>query len=98
VAIQRGASGFLYGLGNAGIPSANILVPLKLNVAAQKPAGGFQHLNGDALNGAGLPKSISVCPIDEPSFQYYSHFIMKVKGAKLSQRRMALIHVSGERD
>jgi hypothetical protein len=48
--IKHGASGFLYGLGNAGIPSANVLAPLKPRVAAQKPEGGLQHPNGDALN------------------------------------------------
>ena len=49
-AVRHGASGFLYGLGNAGIPSANVLAPLKPQVAAQKPEGGLQHPNGDALD------------------------------------------------
>ena len=49
-ALKYGASGFLYGLGNADIPSANLLAPLKPQVAAQKPEGGLQHPNGDALN------------------------------------------------
>src|SRR5918996_4058306 len=48
--IKYGASGFLYGLGNDGIPSVNMLAPLKPQVAAQKPEGGPQHPNGDALN------------------------------------------------
>ena len=49
-ALKHGASGFLYGLGNDGIPSINMLAPLKPQVAAQKPEGGLQHPNGDALN------------------------------------------------
>jgi hypothetical protein len=49
-ALKYGASGFLYGLGNAGIPSVGMLAPLKPQVAAQKPEGGLQHPNGDALN------------------------------------------------
>jgi hypothetical protein len=40
----------LYGLGKAEIPSVNTLAPLKPQVAAQKPEGGLQHPNGDALN------------------------------------------------
>ena len=48
--LKYGASGFLYGLGNKGIPSVNMLAPLKPQVAAQKPEGGLQHPNGDALN------------------------------------------------
>ncbi len=48
--LKYGASGFLYGLGNDGIPSANVLAPLRPQVAAQKPEGGLQHPNGDALN------------------------------------------------
>jgi hypothetical protein len=49
-ALKYGASGFLYGLGNDGIPSVNMLAPIKPQVAAQKPEGGPQHPNGDALN------------------------------------------------
>jgi hypothetical protein len=49
-ALKYGASGFLYGLGNDGIPSVNMLAPLNPRVAAQKPEGGLQHPNGDALN------------------------------------------------
>ena len=48
--LKHGASGFLYGLGNDGIPSENTLAPLKPQVVAQKPEGGLQHPNGDALN------------------------------------------------
>jgi hypothetical protein len=48
--IKHGATGFLYGLGKAEIPSINMLTPLKPQVAAQKPEGGLQHPNGDALN------------------------------------------------
>jgi hypothetical protein len=56
-AIKHGASGFLYGLGNDGIPSINMLTPLKPQVAAQKPEGGLQHPNGDALNVADTYKA-----------------------------------------
>ena len=48
-ALKYGASGFLYGLGSAGIPTVNVLAPLKTQVAAQKPEGGLQHPNGDAF-------------------------------------------------
>jgi hypothetical protein len=48
--VKHGACGFLYGLGKAEIPSVNTLAPLKPQVAAQKPEGGLQHPNGDALN------------------------------------------------
>lgn len=48
--IKHGAAGFLYGLGKDEIPSGNMLAPLKPQVAAQKPEGGLQHPNGDALN------------------------------------------------
>ncbi|MFZ6030595.1 MAG: dockerin [Chloroflexota bacterium] len=48
--IRHGASGFLYGLGKEEVPSANVLAPLNPQVAAQKPEGGQQHPNGDALN------------------------------------------------
>jgi hypothetical protein len=56
-ALKYGASGFLYGLGNAGIPSVAMLAPLKPQVAAQKPEGGLQHPNGDALNVADTYKA-----------------------------------------
>jgi hypothetical protein len=56
-ALKHGASGFLYGLGNDGIPSINMLAPLKPQVAAQKPEGGLQHPNGDALNVADTYKA-----------------------------------------
>lgn len=48
--VKHGASGFLYGLGKNEVPSANMLAPLCPQVAAQKPEGGAQHPNGDALN------------------------------------------------
>jgi hypothetical protein len=48
--VKHGACGFLYGLGKAEIPSVNTLAPLKPQVAAQKPEGGLQHPNGDALD------------------------------------------------
>jgi hypothetical protein len=48
-AITYGATGFLYGLGNDGIPTDNMLAALKPQVIAQKAPGGLQHPNGDAL-------------------------------------------------
>ena len=48
--VKHGACGFLYGLGKAEIPSVNTLAPLRPQIAAQKPEGGLQHPNGDALN------------------------------------------------
>ena len=55
--LKHGAAGFLYGLGNDSIPSVNMLTPLKPQVAAQKPEGGLQHPNGDALNVADTYKA-----------------------------------------
>lgn len=48
-AVKYGASGFLYGLGDPGIPSDNVLFPLKPQTISQKAPGGLQHPNGDAL-------------------------------------------------
>jgi hypothetical protein len=48
-ALKYGATGFLYGLGNDGIPSDTMLAALKPQVAAQKAPDGLQHPNGDAL-------------------------------------------------
>jgi hypothetical protein len=52
--LKYGATGFLYGLGNDGIPSLATLLPLRPQVAAQKPEGGLQHPNGDALDVSSL--------------------------------------------
>ncbi len=46
---KYGATGFLYGLGDEGIPSDNMLAALKPQVTAQKPPEGLQHPNGDAF-------------------------------------------------
>ncbi len=48
-ALKYGATGFLYGLGNPGIPSDNMVAALKPRVAAQKAPDGLQHPNGDGL-------------------------------------------------
>ncbi|KAJ3357994.1 hypothetical protein HDU83_000051 [Entophlyctis luteolus] len=48
-ALRYGATGFLYGVGDEGIPSQTMLQALKPRVAAQKAPGGLQHPNGDAL-------------------------------------------------
>jgi hypothetical protein len=47
--ITYGATGFLYGLGNEGIPTDNMLAGLRPQVTAQKAPKGLQHPNGDAL-------------------------------------------------
>lgn len=49
-ALKHGSSGFLYGLGEEGVPSASIITPLKPKIAVQKAPDGMQHPNGDALN------------------------------------------------
>ncbi|GGN63241.1 hypothetical protein GCM10010112_22330 [Actinoplanes lobatus] len=48
-ALRYGATGFLYGLGDEGIPDETMLAALKPQVAAQKAPDGLQHPNGDAL-------------------------------------------------
>ncbi|MEU4422279.1 CBM35 domain-containing protein [Actinoplanes sp. NPDC024001] len=48
-ALRYGATGFLYGLGDEGIPTETMLAALKPQVTAQKAPDGLQHPNGDAL-------------------------------------------------
>ncbi len=48
-AVKHGASGFLYGLGDEGIPTDNVIAPLNPQGTAQKAPDGLQHPNGDAL-------------------------------------------------
>ncbi|WP_433428759.1 hypothetical protein [Nonomuraea sp. CA-141351] len=48
-ALRYGATGFLYGLGEEGIPNETMLAALKPQVTAQKAPDGLQHPNGDAL-------------------------------------------------
>lgn len=50
--ITHGAIGFLYGLGDPGIPSQQMLSALHPVTAAQKAPDGIQHPNGDALETA----------------------------------------------
>lgn len=47
--VMRGANGALYGLSDDGVPSDAALEPLKITSISQKPEGGAQHPNGDAL-------------------------------------------------
>ncbi|WP_105967872.1 CBM35 domain-containing protein [Streptomyces geranii] len=47
--VMHGANGTLYGLSDDGVPSDAILAPLKITSVSQKPEGGAQHPNGDAL-------------------------------------------------
>ncbi|WP_433380867.1 carbohydrate-binding protein [Actinoplanes sp. CA-142083] len=48
-ALRYGATGFLYGLGDEGVPDETMLAALKPQVTAQKAPDGLQHPNGDAL-------------------------------------------------
>ncbi|MDN0200078.1 CBM35 domain-containing protein [Streptomyces sp. S.PNR 29] len=47
--VTLGANGALYGLSDDGVPSDAALEPLKLTSISQKPDGGAQHPNGDAI-------------------------------------------------
>ncbi|WP_037680117.1 CBM35 domain-containing protein [Streptomyces griseus] len=47
--VMLGANGALYGLSDDGVPSEAALAPLKITSVSQKPEGGAQHPNGDAL-------------------------------------------------
>ncbi|MEU5071691.1 CBM35 domain-containing protein [Streptomyces asoensis] len=51
--VLLGANGALYGLGDDGVPGDAVLAPLKITSVTQKPEGGAQHPNGDALSVAG---------------------------------------------
>jgi hypothetical protein len=55
-ALRYGATGFLYGLGDEGIPNETMLAALRPQVAAQKAPDGLQHPNGDALKVAPMFK------------------------------------------
>jgi hypothetical protein len=48
-AVRHGATGWLYGQAEAGIPTVNTMEPLGPMVGAQKPPNGIQHPGGDAL-------------------------------------------------
>ncbi|MER7728972.1 carbohydrate-binding protein [Streptomyces sp. NPDC096323] len=56
-ALRYGATGFLYGLGESGIPDQTMLATLKPKVTAQKAPDGLQHPNGDALKIAPMWKN-----------------------------------------
>jgi len=47
--MKYGATGFLYGMSNEGIPTDTMLAALKPQVLAQKAPDGIQHPGGDAL-------------------------------------------------
>ncbi|MET9831046.1 CBM35 domain-containing protein [Streptomyces sp. NPDC006385] len=47
--VMLGANGSLYGLSDDGVPSDAAMEPLKITSISQKPEGGAQHPNGDAL-------------------------------------------------
>ncbi len=48
-ALRYGATGFLYGLGDEGIPNETMIAALKPKTTAQKAPDGLQHPDGDAL-------------------------------------------------
>lgn len=51
--VMHGASGWLYGQAESGIPSNNLMAPLKPQIAAQKPPKGIQHAGGDVTQVTG---------------------------------------------
>ncbi len=48
--LYHGATGWLYGLGDDQVPTANTITALKPNTAVQKAPNGMQHPNGDVLD------------------------------------------------
>jgi len=48
--VLHGSNGALYGQSDDGVPSDNLLAPLKLTTGSQKPPNGAQHPNGDILS------------------------------------------------
>ena len=48
--LKHGASGWLYGQGDAEVPTTNTMTPLKPHTAVQKAPYGMQHPNGDTLD------------------------------------------------
>ena len=48
--LKHGASGWLYGQGGEGVPTANMMTALKPHTAVQKAPYGMQHPNGDTLD------------------------------------------------
>ena len=48
--IKHASSGWLYGLGDNGVPSVNTITPLKPHTTVQKAPNGMQHPNGDVLD------------------------------------------------
>jgi hypothetical protein len=48
-AFRGGATGMLYGLGDVGVPSRDLIAGMRLRSISQKAPDGDQHPNGDAL-------------------------------------------------
>ncbi|MCE6998750.1 hypothetical protein LZG04_28720 [Saccharothrix sp. S26] len=48
-AFHGGATGVLYGLGDPGVPSRDLIAGMEPRTIAQKPPDGEQHPNGDAI-------------------------------------------------
>jgi hypothetical protein len=46
-AVMKGASGYLYGIAEDGVPSSEMVESLDIQSVAQKVAGGLQHPTGD---------------------------------------------------
>lgn len=55
--LYHGATGWLYGLGDDEVPTANTITALKPNTAVQKAPRGMQHPNGDVLDMANTFKN-----------------------------------------
>src|SRR5207249_4315643 len=51
-ALLYGATGFLYGLSNDGVPADSTLTGLKPQIDGQMAPGGLQHADGDAFKTA----------------------------------------------
>lgn len=48
-AFHGGATGILYGLGDPGVPSQDVIAGMRPRTISQKAPDGDQHPNGDAL-------------------------------------------------
>ncbi len=59
--VTTGASGYLYGVAEDGVPSYNMVESLDVSSASTKTAGGLQHPIGDASHVAGELTSSGSC-------------------------------------
>lgn len=51
-AVHGGAAGYLYGLGDPGVPTTSVVAGAGVRHVTQMPEGGLQHPNGGALTNA----------------------------------------------